>query len=586
MIRLRRKTVLIAVFLLVSVGSGAAVSVEYSAGNTTVQPGTTAAVGNYTVTAQNETVELTDVSVDTRFSAFDPDFRPANVSLNATCMNTTCPVDARNVSAAVTVPPDIAPGAYDGTASFVFAEQPTVTQPISVTVPRVYNYTIANMTQTTNVSVESNPTIARFRIQNTGNVNTTLRLNTTGNISQYLTYKPSVTVYPGLDASIVVGAGVPRDTPFGTYRGRLHIRGDRINRTVNLSTRIVDTIDPTIRDVTVPDFQATKPEQFTVEARDNLKVATVNATVIYEDQIVENNETVTVNKTLEQLAYERRPNTNIWEVEPPAHRRGDYYLNGAVADASGNAVRFTRRFSVTGLNVTHVLTNKTLRPRYVDDTAQTTIGEIEKETKVTVRLEYFDQPLEGSNETWKVGVVTPSSGERRFASINDTVALDEPGPIRLYIESDTAESYYGELSFSGVQQHVPINDFTFNSRFSDDPVPERQVLDVYNTTHTCEPSVSDVVTDAGWKCEYFVPVTAISAGSDLANELQAVTPKSAEQQEELWQHRIDAAQDKLTFALIGNAVQVLLVLSLSYIVYYAFRVAPYMNVAMIEDTQD
>ena len=560
--------------------SAGAVNLTGTNTTTTIQPGTTGTAGTYTLTLSNEIIHLTDIAVYQL--PFPVTVSPTNLTATAGTNETV----NRTINATATVPYDQQPGTYTGEFAFLFDNHSTMRHAVNITVPVHRNFTVTNVSTQSNISIKSNPNVASIVVENTGNQNTTIAVNVTGNISDYLTYNPEITVFPGLQTTIRFGAGIPADTPFGRYTGQVQLMGDSVNRTVNISTRFVDTIAPTISSVEAPSFQATKPEMFTVEARDNLNVTRVNASVRYETTVMENNESVTVNKTLEELTYTREPKTNRWTVTPPADQRGTYYLDGVVADASGNTDTFAETFTVTGLNATRVLTNFSMPDYRTDTDAVVEIGELERDTPLTIRLVSFDQPLTATNETWRVGLITPDSGRRTFTDIGDDIVIDEAGAIKLFVNGPVAEDYYGELSLSGVQQHVPINNFTFHGSFSAVPVPHDQMFQVYDTNHTCSGVNAEQVTDAGWECTYFIPVSTVPADSSLKNELQAVTPKSAEQQTEQWQSRLQGKHGQFMASLSVNGVQLLVIVLLLYAVYYMAVIGPYRYSVPLEDTQD
>jgi len=429
---------------------------------------------------------------------------------------------------------------YNGTAVFTFADRQQEDHGYSIKVPEQEKWTLTNQSVKDNISVGESTRLGSITIDNTGNTGVDMSVSTTGNLSSYISMDRAVQSFPGVDEDVVFTVRAPRDTPFGLYTANATVSSDSAEEWFELRTRFVDTIAPSVDGTAIRNFMATKPDQFTVQASDNLAVERVNATVLYTDTVQEGNDTVLVNKTLEHFEFEREANTDLWTVTMEnADRIGSYFVTGAAWDASNNTDNFTEAFDIRPLDVVTVPENFKIDRQRVDSELSTQLGSIESSTPVSVTLKHFDQPLERENETWKLGVEVDGK-KYYFSGVNGTIELDDAGPVSLLVYGEEAELYDGRLSWSPIEQHVDLPVTQFNGRMVDFSIPEDETMELFDQRYWCDASQSASPDRAGWNCTTFIPATSVEPSESLEDTVRVAVPSEAKRQiEDSYDGRID-----------------------------------------------
>ena len=502
-----------------------------------LQPGQNNAVGNFTVTASNETVEVTDIV--TNGLPFTATYSPSSFTVDN---------GSRNVETGISVPSDFPAGNVSGEAIFVVSNRSNIQKPVDFEVVENRNWTITDSTFKENVSVGNGGKLGEIQFENNGNTRVDLQVNQSGKLTEFLGLE-STTLYRGTSDTYFVNYDIPRSTEFGYYNASITFYTETGNdsRTLNLSTRFLDKIPPELVAKQFENFSATKPSTFKIDATDNIEVNQVNAEVLYETQVQRNNSTVTVNQSLETIEFDRQEDTTVWNGEMQNNDRvGDYYINGSITDGAGNTVYFTDRYSVNQLDVITTQGNVEL-PAYKYDTEFTyPVGNIERDTDLTVTLESFNQPLgdDSSGESWSIGVKTPS-GKEYFSQVNSSVTLEQAGEINLFVYSDTPERFQGELDYKPIDEHTGLNKTTFYGRFTNYTSPKDREFVLYNKVYRCDGHSSQLLNNSYWNCRFNISANTVPPQSELGEAVQFVIPQQVkEEQEEQWQTRIDEAKQE------------------------------------------
>jgi hypothetical protein len=466
---------LLLVFVVGCLVSSGATALTISATNEPViDPGTTGSA-NYTLSAENETVNLTGIDV------YQLPFRvaavPDNMFLNASCSTnstnaTSCPTHGSNSSVFIEVPGDADPGNYTGNVVFSFSDRPSVERLMRFSVPAVSNWSLTNQSVLQNVSVGESGRLANLTVVNRGNVRQDLNLSVTGNLSQYLNLDASVTVFADSSRDVRVGYQVPADTRFGVYTANLTVSEGNDTDVVPIRTRVVDSIRPEIPDLSVPDVDATRSQSLTVLAQDNLAVADVIAEFVRPVTRSTNTSSVVENRSVATVVFEKVENTNRWTATfTDTDHIGRHYINVTVTDSANNTVFRVPGFQVRELEDVHVLdTGFVFNDTRPGVPTRHQFLEIDEGTPVTLNLTQFSHT--GENATTWIGVAPRGADvSTKFDSVGSTIELDEAGTYELVVQSDAEEQFTGRLDIQPVQQHVNLSGIDFEGTVEEKPFP-------------------------------------------------------------------------------------------------------------------
>jgi len=464
----------------------------------------------------------------------DPSINTSNISQNTFPF----PLEVGNDSITANVSLDFPPQTYTG--EVVLENNYSHSYTINVLRSTDWSLNKDSIEQVVNVGTSGRFTNQSLSLE--GNSNATISTELTGNVSQYLDVTDRTTVFPGVDSRIVLSYQVPRTTEYGNYTGFLNLTGSYGQyEEIPLDFQFKDNTTPEIERVETPDFDATFPEEFTVEASDNIEVGSLEATVLKE---VRNNGTLE-NRSVTRLEFSSQKNTDLWTAEPPASENGTYYLEGVVVDEAGNNQTFISSYKVDSLNAVSVDQSLELRNYRVESEILEKFGSINRSTKMNVRLDSFSQPLQSPNETWTVAVQT-SNGKQFLRDESSTVTVRGPTDLELFVYSNSAERFNGRLSFNPVDQHVPVNDVSFSGSYLECTVPEERTFNTFNKTIRYSPVDSENCNDAGWNVSYFVSADSIDADADLEDSTRIYIPEQVEEDiDQTWRQRLEEKKDEL-----------------------------------------
>ena len=376
-----------------------------------------------------------------------------------------------------------------------------------------------------------------------GNTDTEISTKISGNVSQYLDATEQTTVFPGVDSRIVLSYQVPRTSEYGNYTGVLNLTGEYGSyQEVPLNFQFRDNITPEIESVETPSFDAGFPREFTVEVSDNIGVESVNAEIL---ETVVNNGTEK-NRSVEELEFSHQNNTDLWTATPPGEENGTYYLNGTVIDEAGNKANFSTKYTVRPLNAVDMISGSIELNNYrVETEISEKFGEINRSTRMNVELESFSQLLQSPNETWTLAVLT-DSGKQFLREEGSTVTVNGPTDLDLFVYSNVAERFNGELSFDPEGEHVPVENKTFSGSYLDCPVPEEKTESVFNKTIRFTPANSDNCGDAALNVSYQILMENVDSMDEIGDSMGLYFPREVEQDiDQTWKQRLEDKQEQL-----------------------------------------
>lgn len=445
------------------------------------------------------------------------------------------PFQANRNGTNLTVSPDFSfqPGTYNQTIKYSGH-----TEYYQLKLEKVQNITVTPQQFQAKVEVGTNPSFSNITVQLEGNEGATLTTRITGRIQSYIETTPSIDVFPGISKQVTLSFNnLPKNTEIGNYTGKLFLEKNNFSKNVSLKFRFQDKIAPEIEQTSINDFQATRPEPFKITASDNLRVEKVRAEIIETETFTVNETEKHRNNTVETLDFEPVNNTEEWKATATGDKRGEYWITGYIEDAAGNRDNFTEKYTVKGLDQIETEKDISFKTYRVEEEIKQEIANLKIDTDLDVRLESFNQPLDGENETWTVGLEGPER-KQTFNSVNSTLKVSKKGKLELFVFGDSPEKFDGRLEFQGVEQHVEIEDLTFNGQYLNCTVPQRQEYSIYGKNITFEPVNSDRCGKAGWEINYFIPAETVPAGSNLRKNLRTVVPAQVIDQREDFEENV------------------------------------------------
>jgi hypothetical protein len=527
-------------------------------------------VGETDIEPLNRTVIDTNTSINN-----------SNVTKNTLPFN----LETSKGSISVNVSLDFPPQTYTGQ---VILEN-SYTHSYKLDLQRDTNWTLSKNRIEKDINVGTSGRLTEQSLQLRGNTNTTVLTNISGNISQYLDVTDQVTVFPGVESRVILSYQVPRTTDYGNYTGTLNLTGEYGSfQEIPLHFRFRDNITPEIQSVKTPSFDATFPEQFTVQASDNIGIERVNGTVLRETR---RNGTLE-NRTAGQLQFTHKNNTQRWTATPYGDRNGTYYLKGLVVDETGNKKNFTSKYTVRPLEAVNVDSILELRNYRVEEEIKQKFGEVNRSTPLQITLESFSQPLQSPNETWTLAVQT-ENGKQFLREENSTITAQGPTDLSLFVYGDTAERFNGELSFQPVKQHVPVSDMGFSGSYLDCAVPQRKTIGVFNKTISFTPVNSDNCLEAGLNISYFISASTIDSMDNIGDNMKVYIPSDVEEEiQRNWQQRVNNKEQKIEklesslgdVARQRNVISAILLIGIGG-VYWMYREAGSTFYVLLRDTK-
>jgi hypothetical protein len=294
-----------------------------------------------------------------------------------------------------------------------------------------------------------------------GNESEEVEISAEGNISDFMySIESPVNTIPGQEVRVLNQVSVDRSQSFGVFNGSINGVGGNESESVNVSFKIVDDISPVIDSVSLPDLMSLTNSTFVVEARDNLNISSVEASIVREVEIKENNTTKTVNRSFkDEVVFEKTGGDRFEYVFGDSDVIGSYYANVTVTDTSNNSVSRVKGFSVDGLDSISVESTNfvfdTIRPK--ESTSEGFVVSDISGKSFSVSLTDLGY---GGNETVKVGVVPPEGDSPEIIEVGQTRSYSDSGVYSVELihsgsdEVKGTHSVTGELRVVKPGQHV------------------------------------------------------------------------------------------------------------------------------------
>lgn len=399
---------------------------------------------------------------------------------------------------------------------------------------------IKNQSFQENVSIGSEGELGELTVVNIGNHQTSIDIDAEGEIADYLNYQDSITRYPDIEQNNTITYSIPSDVEFGEYSGNIILSNDYHSEELNVSANFEDTINPEIHDVQIDDFQATQGQSIVVEATDNIRVDSVSANIVYEEEVEEENQTYVDERVLEEIDFVHEANTNRWvgDIEND-DAIGDYKVNIIAEDESGNSVEVTENLSISKLDAVLTYGNVDLPEHRYDNTVSERIMSVEQETEFDIVLEDFNRDL-GSGD-WDIGV-DQDGDQTFFTEEGDSVTIEDTGDIDIVVYGENADRYRGDLSFDMIDQHVDVNDVQFSGEFVNFTTPEDETFSIYNTVFECDGEDSEVAEEAKWDCGFEIYATDVNPEESIQEQVEIVVPE--QEREEIIESYERTIEDK------------------------------------------
>lgn len=465
----------------------------------------------------------------------------------------------------ITVSPgmEFAPGTY--TEDIEFSNS---SRQIEVTLEEVETWDLNQQQVNSSINLGSSGSIQEIELTGTGNTGTTVQTSLKGNITQFLTVRDSLQVFPGISKNVRLSYQVPSDLENGLYKGTLQLE----QKNVSLNIRLQDKINPDIKDISTPDYMSTQPEQFHVTAKDNVQVSEIIGSV--ERQVTVNGSKE--NRSVQDFRFEKQgPQSSTWTLTPDIEQPGKYFINFKVTDSSENQVFNSSSFTVEKLDAVNIRNDESINLDVYrsGEEIRTELGSITENTSVQMTLEDFSNDM--SEEDWTVRVLSSEEGWSFFSEENSTINFDRAANLTLSIQSDQTRQFNGEISVKGNQYHESIQPVRFNGEYLDCPVPERNRFEVLNRNVTLAPNTSKKCSNSGWQISYFVSSQGIQSNSELASSVNLIVPQELLERQRTIQEEVIQEKEEQIKRFRGLAMILFLVLSIgSGYSYYRIKIWP------------
>jgi hypothetical protein len=396
--------------------------------------------------------------------SFDPLPTKLHNSSFSTCLNMTAPYF-------------ISSGIYVQTAH-VISNTTTATCAFNVTVKESRNWTLH--TAPFNITVESGVSVVvPIIVRNNGNTIIELSTTVSGNSSNVTTISTNVPAYPNLNTTLSLQVNVPKSYPVGYYNGLISVYAKNTDtdlvQTVPFNLTIIDTLNPSVVSIAIPETMSTKPTTLTVVADDNLGISSIianfsiNRTGYEQYPVVINyttNETVwqtreiIVPELLATLVLTRIENTNTYTGEfVNTNTIGTYWLNLTTIDQSNNTVSNYTEFRIVPLDMVEYdmyTSVKSMKRPYgliftTDYTTPVTLTLQNVTYRGNYTFEFYDEyeQLRGTMDAVGQQLTFTDVGAHYIKVIGD-MASDKQG-------ESTAGYMTARFMVSSIPQHIPLS---------------------------------------------------------------------------------------------------------------------------------
>lgn len=530
---MKKNITLLALIALLASIAAATPTANLNISNSSLEPGQNQSIGTLEIESTNGSFETSDISTNQIPFEIDTTQNSGLTDLNG---STTYEEYLLNAS----VPSGFEAGNYPGNLIISFQNASNIQKPLNLTVKERKTWNLTNSSSLQNFSVGENGDYGALNFENTGNSKVELRVNTTGNLSDYISIDERANVFPGLEKQLPIQYQASSDVPFGNYTGQINVTAAGKTEILQLQTEVLDEIEPTIEASSINGFQASLPNEFSATVTDNLKPDSVLGKVYYTETVQEGNQTIEVTRIQEEFRFATSKNSDKWTATMSnTTRPGDYKINVTATDESGNNVTQTSSFTIQELSVLRPQRNVQLPAYIYDSNVKSNIGELAQNSPVTVRLSSFNQEI---GADWQLGLTTPS-GEEYFDEVNDTIELTEAQDLELFVYSQEPGKYNGELTYEPIDSHVPVPQTAFNGQFTNHTNPKDQEFSLYDTIYDCQGFPSQQLNQSYWSCNFNISAGKVEPGSSLQEEVQFAIPSQVRNDKiSLWETQVEDAE--------------------------------------------
>lgn len=502
---MKRKTLILGfAALLLTASVSAEINTEWFENQTSLTPGNQTHVGNFqiTVSGNNTTVENVEAGLDLPFNSTVQPAEVKNISNQSV-----------NISVHASPPSGFKPNTLNRTLK-VESDNHGFSQDLSLQVIEYNNWVLSDSKFSRVISLGDSGKFGSVIVDQEGNVQQKLETEITGNISEYVSTNPEDTVYPGIDSNFTVKYDIPEDVESGNYTGELLIKqpNNEVNKSVNLSATLEDTISPELSFPLVEDMEATLPQTFKVKAEDNLEVKSVKGTLKRQVENETGNKTEIVNDTYKEFSFKKKEDSqNVYLYNfKDSKFKGDYFLEITAEDFNNNTDTLVKSFEITDLEaITNMNRNFNYGEIIKGNTAEEHIFQLEH--PVNVKVDYFQMTPANTSIDLKLKKVGDSAS-MPFKDVNSSLLIEETGTYKLLLDASDADrnvKFNGQLKLSYPEvdesRTVPIKDIFFEGELiANYPEPENttaenlEAVRYYQDFRDGEPqqAVMKIVTDA------------------------------------------------------------------------------------------
>lgn len=410
------------------------------------------------------------------------------------------------------------------------------------------NNTLGNM----NLSSDTYKSVGVITLNNTGNKNYNIRVNITGNGSNYINYPSSIATYKGMPVYISFLAQVPSSQNDGLYPIVVNIVSNNQTMSIPINLTIKDTIPPLITNITLDDYEVIKPFNINLTAKDNVQMD-------YVDIKIDDLNTTNMSKDQQMFHYENSVNTT-----------GLHRFVFCAHDISQNINCINSTYDFKQMDIAEYNTTAFFySTKYGKYSAyRIMIINYTLPAPITVSLKSFftdEFNITDYYNNTDIRIIDGDGSKYSFKDMNSTVKISKPGEIFLEVRKPMNISYDGTLSFNVSPLMKPINDINFKGKFIDYDLPKSFVMPwFWNLSLTVD------VEDTGYfeTSKYIIREFTIPIGAnlkDLALPTTIAEKKYADDELQSWK---DKYKNAMILYIILIAICLGVLSGLIFLTYY------------------
>lgn len=458
------------------------------------------------------------------------------------------------ISVNATIDKDVDPDEFE----FLFgANNESYTHKFNVT--ENINWSMNTENLTTDISLKNGDTefLGRIEIVNEGNFPVEIFVNKDSAYGYLIGTPAPATLYKNSQMFINLQSQIPQVLDPGVYDIELIISGGAIERTLNFSFNITDSIAPIIESINFSTDRVLVDNEITIVATDNNRIK--NVTLEYD------NETVFFNR-----------DGNVYSQTVKFHKISSYLLNFCAEDDHNNTKCMEMNKSFVKLNtLSGSKTVLELPSKKMGTYSNEAIFTLDDRVPEGVEIQLLSVTGKSViNATPTIRIVSESGSIKQFTEYVNSVIIYDKGQYKLEVRYDSVESFDGVLRVTTPDYIDPIQDITFKVAFKSYDIPQNYVVDLAGgEVFNC------VVKDTG-NLDTSKRTCSVDYNIDIARE-DIVIPMTVQQRDAI-QKQADDVQTKydnyrgkaiLTIVFIS----VLILFIVAYLLYLIF-IYPYSRI--------